>query len=87
MQLQALILMRLMKGLHDGMGEYGDADLEKNPAYRYAVARRILQNEGYDVELFVNYEMQMQMIAEWWKQLIWRKRRKRWKRYFTRQRM
>lgn len=60
----------IMKGLHDGMGEYDDADLDKNPAYRYAVARRILQNEGYDVELFVNYEMQMQMIAEWWKQLF-----------------
>ena len=60
----------IMRGLHDGMGEYGDADLDKNPAYRYAVARRILQNEGYNVELFVNYEMQMQMIAEWWKQLF-----------------
>ena len=60
----------LMKGLHDGMGEYGDADLEMNPAYRYAVARRILQNQGYDVELLVNYEPQMQMVAEWWKQLF-----------------
>lgn len=60
----------LMKGLHDGMGEYGGADLEKNPAYRYAVARRILQNQGYDVELLVNYEPQMQMVAEWWKQLF-----------------
>ena len=60
----------LMKGLHDGMGEYGDTDLEKNPAYRYAVARRILQNQGYDVELLVNYEPQMQMVAEWWKQLF-----------------
>ena len=60
----------LMKGLHVGMGEYGDADLEKNPAYRYAVARRILQNQGYDVELLVNYEPQMQMVAEWWKQLF-----------------
>ncbi len=60
----------LMKGLHDGMGEYGDADLDKNPAYRYAVARRILQNQGYDVELLVNYEPQMQMVAEWWKQLF-----------------
>ena len=60
----------LMKGLHDGMGEYGDADLEKNPAYLYAVARRILQNQGYDVELLVNYEPQMQMVAEWWKQLF-----------------
>ena len=60
----------LMKGLHDGMGEYADAALEKNPAYRYAVARRILQNQGYDVELLVNYEPQMQMVAEWWKQLF-----------------
>lgn len=60
----------LMKGLHDGMGEYGDADLEKNAAYRYAVARCILQNQGYDVELLVNYEPQMQMVAEWWKQLF-----------------
>ena len=60
----------LMKGLHDGMGEYGDADLEKNAAYRYAVGRRILQNQGYDVELLVNYEPQMQMVAEWWKQLF-----------------
>lgn len=60
----------LMKGLHDGMGEYRDADLDKNAAYRYAVARRILQNQGYDVELLVNYEPQMQMVAEWWKQLF-----------------
>ena len=60
----------LMKGLKDGMSEYGDADLEKNPAYQYAVSRRILQNQGYDVELFVNYEPQMQMVAEWWKQLF-----------------
>ncbi len=60
----------LMQGLHDGMEEYGDADLKKNPSYQYAVARRILQNQGYDVELFVNYEPQMQMVSEWWKQLF-----------------
>ncbi|WP_281522131.1 glucose-6-phosphate isomerase, partial [Dubosiella newyorkensis] len=59
-----------MKGYADGSGEYSDPDLDKNPAYRYAVARRILQNQGYDVELFVNYETQMQMVAEWWKQLF-----------------
>lgn len=60
----------LMQGLRDGMKEYGDADLKKNPSYQYAVARRILQNQGYDVELFVNYEPQMQMVSEWWKQLF-----------------
>ncbi len=60
----------MMKGLADGMKEYGDADVDKNPAYQYAVARRILQNMGYDVEMFVEYEPQMQKVAEWWKQLF-----------------
>ena len=60
----------LMKGFSDGAEEYSGSDLDKNPAYRYAVARRILQNQGYNVELFVNYEPQMSMIAEWWKQLF-----------------
>ncbi len=60
----------LMKGLNEGMKEYGMADLNQNPAYAYAVARRILQNQGYDVEMFVEYEPQMQKVAEWWKQLF-----------------
>ncbi|MCF0246855.1 MAG: glucose-6-phosphate isomerase [Ileibacterium sp.] len=60
----------LMKGLSDGMQAYEKADLSKNPAYSYAVARRILQDQGYDVEMFVEYEPQMQKIAEWWKQLF-----------------
>ena len=60
----------LMQGLKDGMREYGSANLDENPAYQYAVARRILQNQGYNVELLVNYEPQMQMVAEWWKQLF-----------------
>lgn len=60
----------LMKGLAEGMEEYGSSDLSKNPAYTYAVARRILQNQGYDVEMFVEYEPQMQKVAEWWKQLF-----------------
>lgn len=60
----------LMTGLADGMQAYSSADLEKNPAYAYAVARRILQNQGYDVEMFVEYEPQMQKVAEWWKQLF-----------------
>jgi glucose-6-phosphate isomerase len=60
----------LLKGLADGAVQYGSADLNENPAYQYAVARRILQNQGYDVELFVNYEPQMAMVSEWWKQLF-----------------
>lgn len=59
-----------LKGLEEGMEAYSSAQLADNEAYQYAVARRILQNEGYDVELFVNYEPQMSMVAEWWKQLF-----------------
>ena len=60
----------MMKGLDEGMKAYSSADLSKNPSYAYAVARRILQNMGYDVEMFVEYEPQMQKVAEWWKQLF-----------------
>lgn len=45
-------------------------DLTVNHAYQYAVARRILQKQGYNVEMFVSYEMQLAMLAEWWKQLL-----------------
>ena len=37
---------------------------------RYAVARRILENQNKDVEVFVTYEPSMTMVAEWWKQLF-----------------
>ena len=42
--------------------------LESNEAYKYAVARYILGKEK-SAELFVTYEPQMAMFAEWWKQL------------------
>ena len=43
--------------------------LESNEAYKYAVARHILGQEK-QCELFVTYEPQMAMFAEWWKQLF-----------------
>ena len=63
-------IKKIMQGYTDAFNELNTADLKENTAYRYAVARRILQNQGYDVELLVNYEPQMQMVAEWWKQLF-----------------
>lgn len=70
MAVAGLDIAAVMKGLADGMAEYGSGNVDENPAYQYAVARRILQNQGYDVEMFVEYEPQMQKIAEWWKQLF-----------------
>ena len=60
----------LMKGSLDAMRDLNVADLDKNPAYQYAVARRILDNMGYKAEYFVTYHLQLTMVAEWWKQLF-----------------
>lgn len=60
----------LMEGCRKGAEDLDTDDLEKNPAYQYAVARRILQNQGKDAEMLVSYETQMSMVAEWWKQLF-----------------
>ena len=60
---------QLMKGSLDAYNELNTDDLQKNPAYQYAVARRILNNKGYVAEMFVTYHLQLTMIAEWWKQL------------------
>lgn len=61
---------QLMKGSLDAYNELNTDDLNKNPAYQYAVARRILNNQGYSAEMFVTYHLQLTMIAEWWKQLF-----------------
>ena len=60
----------LMLGCQKAYQDLASADLSKNPAYAYAVARRILQNQGKDAEVLVSYESQMAMVAEWWKQLF-----------------
>lgn len=60
----------LLEGCRKASKDFETADLDKNPAYRYAVARRMLQNQGKDAEMLVSYETQMSMVAEWWKQLF-----------------
>ena len=70
MAIMGIDIRKVFEGLNDAYNDLNTADLAKNPAYQYAVARRILQNKGYDVEMFVTYEPQLQMLAEWWKQLM-----------------
>ena len=60
----------LMRGLKKASDDLENPDLHYNPAYQYAVARRILEKQGKDVEMLVTYEMQMTMVAEWGKQLF-----------------
>lgn len=59
-----------MKGASDAAKAYAVTDLKENPAYRYAALRNILYRKGYSTELVENYEPNLRMFAEWWKQLM-----------------
>ena len=60
----------LMDGSLQAMKDFSNEKIEDNDAYKYAVARRILDNQGYTAEMFVTYNLQLTMVAEWWKQLF-----------------
>ena len=60
----------LMKGSLKAYEDYNNDDLNTNDAYKYAVARRVLDDKGYSTEYFVTYHLQLTMVAEWWKQLF-----------------
>lgn len=60
---------KLMEGAAAAEQTYVDPDLTKNEAYQYAAYRNILYRKGFTTELLENYEPNMTMFAEWWKQL------------------
>lgn len=70
MALAGIDVRRVMEGFLAAYNDLSTDDLAKNDAYRYAVARRILQNQGYNVEMFVTYEPQLNCLGEWFKQLM-----------------
>jgi glucose-6-phosphate isomerase len=70
MALAGVDIKAVMAGLKAAYEDLNTDDLAKNDAYRYAVSRRILQNQGYNVEMFVTYEPQLRVLGEWWKQLM-----------------
>ncbi len=60
----------LLKGAYDAMIKYDDDNIETNESYQYAVARQLLRESGLSTEMFVTYELQLNMFTEWWKQLF-----------------
>ncbi|MCX8053944.1 MAG: glucose-6-phosphate isomerase, partial [Armatimonadetes bacterium] len=42
----------------------------RNPALFYAVARSILYEQGFTIELLASFEPRLHWLAEWWKQLF-----------------
>lgn len=63
-------IKELMEGSKLAYNDLATSKLEDNAAYRYAVARRILNDQGYKSEMFVSYHLQLTMVGEWWKQLF-----------------
>ncbi len=68
--LAGIDIKELMEGAKEAYEAYSSDKIEENDAYKYAVARRILDKEGYKSEMFVTYNLQLTMVAEWWKQLF-----------------
>jgi len=60
----------MLKGAALAREDYDNEDLMTNDCYQYATARHILNKQGYAAEMFVTYELQLAMVAEWWKQLF-----------------
>ncbi|MBU9788359.1 glucose-6-phosphate isomerase [Lentilactobacillus sp. TOM.63] len=62
-------IVDILNGAADAQNAYTDPDLKKNDAYRYAALRNILYRKGFTTEILENYEPNLRMFAEWWKQL------------------
>jgi glucose-6-phosphate isomerase len=60
----------MMKGAAQAREDFGNSELEENPAYQYAAVRNALYNKGKTIEMLINYEPSLQYFSEWWKQLF-----------------
>lgn len=65
-----LSIREFLEGMREGVKEYSRAGLEENAAYRYALLRSRLLDEGKSVEILVNYHPKLLYLAEWFKQLF-----------------
>ncbi len=43
---------------------------EKNPVYQYAAIRHLLYKKEKYIEILANYDLRLNFLAEWWKQLF-----------------
>ena len=63
-------IREILAGASQARLDFENDNLNDNEAYKYAVARYILNKKGYPVEMFVTYEPHFQKLGEWWKQLF-----------------
>ncbi len=70
MAVAGLDIRAFLEGMKEGSREYSREFLEENAAYRYALMRSRLLEEGKHVEILVNYHPKLMYFAEWFKQLF-----------------
>lgn len=63
-------IYNLMLGAKVAALEFKESQLEHNEAYRYAVLRHVLYEQGYKIELLASFEPALNKFHEWWKQLF-----------------
>lgn len=63
-------IIQLLAGAKHAAILLKEESLEKNEAYRYAVIRNELYNQGYKVELLASFEPALANFHDWWKQLF-----------------
>ncbi len=64
-------IKKSLAGVIEGEKQYSVHDYHKNPAYLYGATRYLLNiQKHYVAEMFIAYEPQYKMIAEWLKQLF-----------------
>ena len=59
-----------MLDLKKGIENYTKDSFEENVAIQYAAIRNMLNENGKDIEVLVNYEPKLKYVSEWWKQLF-----------------
>lgn len=63
-------IRELMNGAKRAATELTEPDLAYNDAYKYAVMRHKLYEQGYKIELLASFEPGLSKFHEWWKQLF-----------------
>lgn len=63
-------IQKFMEGAKAASIKFQQANLEQNEAYRYAVLRHALYEQGYKIELLASFEPSLNKFHEWWKQLF-----------------
>lgn len=63
-------IYKFVAGFKKGIENYTVDSFEENKAIQYAAIRNMLNEDGKDLEVLVNYEPKLKYVSEWWKQLF-----------------